>query len=307
MGFAYSPVNKRQYKHVSKSNTKGALPTIHRITGGNASTNDIYLIPFVAETRYKHGNPNISKRVGWTFDFGDINRGDIFILDKQWEPKTMAFFATCLWDAPNYIGEPLSDNGWNKGRFSPGSGDFYTHEDAIELGYFHNREFSPEPSQFYCADFSKIDLKNFTKRTAKGAYEMDAATFMTNYRELLCDKPLSGCCSVNTPSISYTIKRPQQFKRKDADQITDFRPQTDTLRFDTSSFGMTRLASFTAGHNKRVVRKQLAKQDVDFLYDRKQGVLYFNENGAEKGFGDGGIIAILKGAPNLGMDHLDLT
>ena len=70
---------------------------------------------------------------------------------------------------------------------------------------------------------------------------------------------------------------------------------------------MTRLASFTAGHNKRVVRKQLAKQDVDFLYDRKQGVLYFNENGAEKGFGDGGIIAILKGAPNLGMDHLDLT
>ncbi len=30
-----------------------------------------------------------------------------------------------------------------------------------------------------------------------------------------------------------------------------------------------------------------------------------NENGSGKGFGDGGIIAILKGAPTLTMEHIE--
>ena len=44
----------------------------------------------------------------------------------------------------------------------------------------------------------------------------------------------------------------------------------------------------------RAVKKKLVKQGFDFLYDEREGGLYFNENGADKGFGDGGIIAILK-------------
>ena len=42
-----------------------------------------------------------------------------------------------------------------------------------------------------------------------------------------------------------------------------------------------------------------------FLYDQKKGGFYFNENGADKGFGDGGIIAILKGAPDLTSGNLE--
>ena len=56
--------------------------------------------------------------------------------------------------------------------------------------------------------------------------------------------------------------------------------------------------------SKKAFKKQLAKQDFDFLYDQKKGGLYFNENGADKGFGDGGIIAILKGAPDLSESNL---
>ena len=56
---------------------------------------------------------------------------------------------------------------------------------------------------------------------------------------------------------------------------------------------------------KKTVKKKLAKQDFDFLYDQKKGGLYFNENGADKGFGEGGIIAILKGAPDLTSDSLE--
>ena len=49
----------------------------------------------------------------------------------------------------------------------------------------------------------------------------------------------------------------------------------------------------------RKMLKMLSKKDMDFLYDQKKGGLYFNENGSKKGFGDGGLIAILKGGPDL--------
>ena len=62
---------------------------------------------------------------------------------------------------------------------------------------------------------------------------------------------------------------------------------------------------FAVCKNKKAVMKKLDKQDFDFLYDEKKGGLYFNENGSDKGFGDGGIIAILKGAPELTASNLD--
>ena len=63
--------------------------------------------------------------------------------------------------------------------------------------------------------------------------------------------------------------------------------------------------TFAVGKNKKAVMKKLAKQDFDFLYDEKKCGLYFNENGADKGFRNGGIIAILKGAPDLTSSNLD--
>jgi len=101
------------------------------------------------------------------------------------------------------------------------------------------------------------------------------------------------------------IKSPTRFKKKYADKITNFNPSTDTLEIDTDSFGIDSSATFATGKNKKKVKKKLAKQDFDFLYDQKKGGLYFNENGAEKGFGDGGIIAILKGAPDLTASNLE--
>ena len=76
------------------------------------------------------------------------------------------------------------------------------------------------------------------------------------------------------------------------------------MEIDAHSFGVGIYATFAAGKNKNAVKK-LAKQDFDFLYDKKKGGLYFNENGAGKGFGEGGIIAILKGAPDLTSGNLE--
>ena len=102
-----------------------------------------------------------------------------------------------------------------------------------------------------------------------------------------------------------TITAPTKFNKKSADKITNFNPSTDTLEIDTDSFGIDSSATFASGKNKKTVKKKLAKQDFDFLYDEKKGRLYFNENGSDKGFGDGGIIAILKGAPDLTSGNLE--
>ena len=101
------------------------------------------------------------------------------------------------------------------------------------------------------------------------------------------------------------INKPSKFKIKNIDKITNFNPSIDTLDIDSDSFGVDGSATFAAGKNKKIVKKKLARQDFDFLYDQKKGGLYFNENGADKGFGEGGIIAILKGAPDLTSDNLE--
>ena len=101
------------------------------------------------------------------------------------------------------------------------------------------------------------------------------------------------------------IEQPSKFNKKSADKIINFNPSSDTLEIDTDSFGIDMSATFAAGKNKKVVKKKLAKQDFDFLYDQKKGGLCFNENGTDQGFGDGGIIAILKGAPELSSINLE--
>ena len=95
------------------------------------------------------------------------------------------------------------------------------------------------------------------------------------------------------------IEAPTKFKVKNIDKITNFNPSTDPPETDPYSFGIDSSATFASGKNKKKVKKKLAKQDFVFLYDEKKGGLYFNENGSAKGFGDGGIIAILKGAPDM--------
>ena len=115
----------------------------------------------------------------------------------------------------------------------------------------------------------------------------------------------SNTTGLNSQPLSESISKPSQFNKKSADKITNFNPSTDTLEIDTDSFGINSSATFAAGKNKRDIKKNLAKQEFDFLYDQKKGGLYFNENGSNKGFGEGGIIAILKGAPDLTSDNLE--
>ena len=101
------------------------------------------------------------------------------------------------------------------------------------------------------------------------------------------------------------IKAPKKYKNKYVNKIRNFNPSADALEIDNNNFNIDDSPTFAGGKNKKTVKKKLSKQDFDFLYDEKKGGLYFNENGAEKGFGDGGIVAILKGAPDLTASNLE--
>ena len=109
---------------------------------------------------------------------------------------------------------------------------------------------------------------------------------------------------IDNKSQNDEIIAPKKYKKKFADKITNFNPTTNTLKIDTDSFGIDSSATFAAANNKRTLKK-LANKDFDFLYDQKKGGLYFNENGSDKGFGNSGLIAILKGAPNLTASNLN--
>jgi len=119
------------------------------------------------------------------------------------------------------------------------------------------------------------------------------------------EKPFSNSPKTEITTDNDAIISPTKFNKRSADKITNFNPSTDTLEIDSDSFGIDSSATFAAGKNKRDIKKNLAKQDFDFLYDQKKGGLYFNENGSDKGFGDGGIIAILKGAPDLTASNIE--
>jgi hypothetical protein len=125
-------------------------------------------------------------------------------------------------------------------------------------------------------------------------------------REEHIDKPLltNSNIFIQNKNQNDKIIAPRKFKKKFADKTTDFNPSIDTLEIGTDSFGIDFYATFAAAKNKRKL-KELAKKDFDFLYDQKKGGLYFNENGADKGFGEGGIIAILKDAPDLTASNLE--
>ena len=63
---------------------------------------------------------------------------------------------------------------------------------------------------------------------------------------------------------------------KTAAKINTFYSKSDNLEINSNGFSVNNFATFAAGKNKKVVQKKLAKQEFDFLYDKKKGGLYFN-------------------------------
>ena len=71
-------------------------------------------------------------------------------------------------------------------------------------------------------------------------------------------------------------------------------------------FGNRKSISFKAVSGKKQTKKAMQRTSKLFVYDDIRGRLYLNENGRDKGWGDGGLFAVLEGAPELGVDNFTI-
>ena len=100
-----------------------------------------------------------------------------------------------------------------------------------------------------------------------------------------------------------------EFKKKKADKIKGFKPEYDFLTFTNRSIPQLTedapISFATAKNRKSLIR--LSKKNYDFIYYKKKGRLYWDSNGSDKKWGDpneGGLIAILKGKPELNLNDI---
>ena len=111
---------------------------------------------------------------------------------------------------------------------------------------------------------------------------------------------------------AFTFDSFDFFTKKAADKIIGFdASQGDTIAVSQYAFPALQAASelnFASTKNKMEL-KLLSKQDYDFVYFKKKGRLYFDGNGSDKYWGntnEGGLVAILKGKPELTGDDFTL-
>ena len=111
---------------------------------------------------------------------------------------------------------------------------------------------------------------------------------------------------------AFTFDSFDIFTKKAADKIIGFDASAgDTIAVSAVAFpGLEGASSisFVSTNSKKKLR-QLSKGDIDFVYFEKKGQLYFDGNGSNKNWGDseeGGLVAILKGKPEVSMDDFTL-
>lgn len=103
---------------------------------------------------------------------------------------------------------------------------------------------------------------------------------------------------------AYHLQKPGQYKKSHADIITNYNSRTDgAIQIDLGTFDGAIGKLQIAKKSSKVAK--LAKKKIDFILDRQAGYLYYNENGKQPGFGDGGIFAILEGNPKVGMENFE--
>lgn len=116
---------------------------------------------------------------------------------------------------------------------------------------------------------------------------------------------LTGMAGADIFRFSF---KPLKFSDFYADRITDFNPtEGDKIQLSRSAFRIAANAGVTvtvvAGDDETEVALQTA---VMFVYDVSQGELHWNQNGAFRGVGSGGILAVLETRPTLSPSDIEL-
>ena len=98
------------------------------------------------------------------------------------------------------------------------------------------------------------------------------------------------------------------YGKKKADRVTDFKTgQGDQIVLDVDAFGGFGVSfTFSVASNTKELR-QASRAGADLIYFEAKGFLYFDQNEEGKGYGDGGVFAVLNKKPELEAADIAFT
>lgn len=86
----------------------------------------------------------------------------------------------------------------------------------------------------------------------------------------------------------------RKYKKRAAKRRNSFKafdPSKDRLVIDISRFGGASSSNIYFARSKKAFRRA-KKSGHLFVYDKRNGLLFYNKNGAKNGFGKGGVVAL---------------
>ena len=105
----------------------------------------------------------------------------------------------------------------------------------------------------------------------------------------------------------FVISEKDRFGKRGADTIIDFTPKDgdQLIVSKTALKGLSRDAELGIAESKKEF-KAMKLDPVELIYYAAKGKVYYDQNDGAKGFGKGGLFAILKGAPILDSENFGL-
>ena len=105
----------------------------------------------------------------------------------------------------------------------------------------------------------------------------------------------------------FVMFEKDRFSKKGADNIIDFSiAEGDQLIVSKSALkGLSKKAELGIAETKKEF-KAMKLEPIDLIYYESKGRVYYDQNDDKKGFGKGGLFAILKGEPELDADSFGI-
>ena len=114
---------------------------------------------------------------------------------------------------------------------------------------------------------------------------------------------LLGIDQSRTSEALIEIHRPEKFKKKYAQKVEEAVSSDSRIKIFSKDFLGDQSPTFAVARSKNDF-KRLQKSDANFIYYRRKGCLYFNENRSGAKMGRGGVIAAFKGRPSIASANM---
>ena len=165
-----------------------------------------------------------------------------------------------------------------------------------------------------CEQISRFSLKKSVLVDGKRLSEVMVGTtgkdkiIGTSGNEILVGSEGGDVLRGGGGSDGFLFQNSDGFGKKAAIKIKDFSSADgDAVLVDKDIIDFGKKLKIKIVLGKKTAFKWARKSNKDIVFNLKKGFLYFNENGKEKGWGDGGLFAKLQGAPELGADDFTIV